>query len=533
MITPRSTMWLGLALAVVVAVTSCAPSTSATPGASGQGATTPAKGGSVTIGVPLDPVTLNPMKDGGYESNYTMSQVRERLVVLDAKGAFAPGLAASWSQPDPLTYVFKIRQNAKFSDGRLVTVDDIQYTYDQLTSTYVHAGDLKAFIKSTEIVDPSTFKVTMKSPWPDFIDDMANNSTQGIFPKGAVESCGTTCETNVIGAGPFMVKEWVKGDHLTLARNPNYWDSQLPYLDQVTYKVIPEDSVQVINLKTGSVDILLGLPYNQVADLKKESAVKIYTHGSGGEWVLLFNTLVPPFNDTKVRQAMQYALNRKEIVDTVFFGFAEVPTDMLPSWHWGHDATASAPEYNADKAKQMLADAGYGVAKPLTFEIKTINTPSAFADSVTIMQAQLAKIGVSIKVTPMAKSAFLAPLFRNPGSDPKSWQAGFEKYSFTTSTQSFVWEQYSANSYINSSNVNLAGGFQDPDLAKLVEAAPLETDQAKAKELFKQEWARLKQDSLSLYIAFTATVQAARSSVAGFDALTGNQYPLKFVSIQK
>jgi peptide/nickel transport system substrate-binding protein len=516
--------WL-LLLALVLAACSSQKTTS---GGSSQ-ASTPTRGGEITIAVARDPIALNPAKDGGYEGNYMSIGIRERLTALDGKGNVVPALATSWDTPDPLTYVFHLREGVKFSDGAPFSSADVKYTFDTILSPKnAYYGNYAPYFKATEAVDDSTFKVTLKQPYEYFLTQMASNSDFGIFPKDWLERCGSTCDTKVVGTGPFMLKDWVKGDRLVLTRNPNYWDQPKPYLDQVTFKVVPDPQTQVIQLQSGDADVLYNVPFSEVAGLEKSKDLTVYKHGPGAVNELIFNTLVPPFNDQKVRQAISLAIDRKEIIDSALFGLAEVPTDLFPSWHWGHDASAPQPPHDPEQAKSMLAQAGYDASHPLSFELKTINA-SDFIDQATVIKAQLEKIGVQVKVTPMEKGAFLAPLFREEGSDPKSWQAGLERYSFTDDPQSFAWEQYAKGSFINASNVNLAGGFQLPELERLVNQAIAAPDKQAAKTVFAQEAKLLAEAAVDVHLSFQTNVQAARSRVQGYAALSGNQYPLQLV----
>jgi ABC-type transport system substrate-binding protein len=491
-------------------------------------AVTPMSGGSITIAVKRDPGTLNPIKDGGIEANYTGLAIRDRLVNPDVDDKASPGLATSWENPSPTTWIFHLRQGVKFSNGAPFTAKDAKYTFDTVMSKDSELAGNWSYIKEAKIVDDFTFELDLKNPYPFLLEQLAQNSDMGIIPDGYMATCGSNCDTTQVGTGPFMVKEWVKGDHLTLVRNPNYWNPPQPYLDSVRYKVVPDPEVQVIQLKTGAADVLYAVPYKDVNDLKANPDVTVYPHSSGTTMCMCMNTLVPPFNDIKVRLAMEVAIDREEIVRTILYGLGSVPTDLLPPWHEAHDPTYPAPVYDPEKAKQMLADAGYTDANPLKFELRTINDPY-FIDEATLIQAQLAKIGVNVTVTPMEKAAFLAPMFRVTGTDPKSWQAGLEQYTFGHSTFSFVWEQWAKDSYINTSNINLPGGFQDPEVERLVNLAITTTDPAQAKVIYRQLKEQLDKDAPQVWVTWADNVQAARSRVKDFNDTAQFTYPLNVV----
>jgi ABC-type transport system substrate-binding protein len=325
-----------------------------------------------------------------------------------------------------------------------------------------------------------------------------------------------------------MVGSWDKGQKLVLDRNPNYWDSEEPYLDSVTFQVVPDSQTQILQLRSGQTDMLLNVPTSSAKSLEGQSGVNLLTHSGGATNEVIFNTLVPPFDKQTVRQAMYFALDRQAIIDSGLFGFGDVPTDLFPPYMEQHDSDAPEPVTDTDKAKELLAEAGYDDSNPLSFELKTINT-SDFINQATVIKDQLNAIGVQVQVTPMEKGAFLAPMFREEGTDPKSWQAGLERYSFTSDPQSFSWEQYAKDSAINASNINLPGGNQAPELEKVVNATLAAPDLESAKKLYAQELEILNTVVPDVRISYQMNVQATTSRVHGYQALSGNQFPLRLV----
>jgi peptide/nickel transport system substrate-binding protein len=524
----RKSMGIVLAALVmsslVLAACSSGKATSSPTGSSD----TPKRGGSLVIDVAQDPVTLDPSKEGGYEGNYMAINVRDRLTQLDDKGNIAPSLATSWDAT-PTQITFHLRTGVKFSNGAPFTSADVKYTFDTILSPKnAYAGNYAPFFKSVEAPDPNTFVVNFKQPYQYFLRQMAENSDFGIVPNHWLDTCGTTCDTTVIGTGPFKVAKWDKGQKLVLDRNPNYWDAKQPYLDKVTFQVVPDAQTQILQLRSNQTDMLLSVPTSSAASLKGQTGIDLLTHGGGQTNEVIFNTLVPPFNNEQVRQAMSYALDRKAIIDGGLFGYADVPTDLFPSYMEQHDSAAPAPITDTDKAKSLLAQAGYNDSHPLSFELRTINT-SDFINQATVIKSQLSKLGVQVKVTPMEKGAFLAPMFRDEGSDPKSWQAGLERYSFTSDPQSFSWEQYAKGSAINASNINLPGGAQVPELEKVVNETLAAPDLAAAKTLFTQELGILKTAVPDVRISYQMNLQATTARVHGYQALSGNQFPLRLV----
>lgn len=494
-----------------------------------SGAATPQAGGSVIIDYVGDPGTLNPTKDGGLADNIITLQVRDRLVCPGQDGGITPCLATSWDTPDPTTYIFHLRHGVSFSNGAPFTATDAKYTVDTLAlskdSDFYQA---EGPIKDTKIIDDYTFEIDLSSPDPYFLEYMSLDSDLGIMPNGWMTQCGTTCDTTTIGTGPFMLKEWVKGDHITLVRNPHYWDQPRPYLSTLTFKVTPDPEAQVLQLKSGAADILYAVPFKDLADLSKTPGITVEKHGSGSLTEVVLNNRVAPFNNLQVREAMQYAIDRQQIGEVAMYGYFDPVTDLLPPWHWGHDANFAAPAYDPQKATQLLAQAGYNSGHPLSFELRIINNQD-FIDQATLIQQQLAQIGVQVKVTPLDKATFLAPMFYTPGAKNLSWQAGLERFTFGAITPSLVYQTYDTGSYINFCGVNLPGGFQDPTLQSLIDQAKVEADQTKAKGLFQQISQQFYKDALTVYLPWQDNVMATRNRVQDFQVLAGPVYPLQYV----
>ncbi len=476
-----------------------------------------------------DPGTLNPTKDGGIAANYTGVLIRDRLVCVGQDGGVVPCLATTWDTPNPTTYVFHLRPNVKFSNGAPFTADDAKYSWDTIAlGKDSDFNGAEGPVKETKVIDPMTFEIDLTEPDPYFLEYMSTNSDTGIMPKGYMEQCAPNCDNTSIGTGPMMLKEWVKGDHLTFVRNPNYWDPPRPYLDTLTFKVTPDPEAQVLQLKTGAADILFAVPFKDVAGLQSTAGIKVNTHASGSLTEIIPNNRVAPFDKLEVRQALWYAINRQQILDVAMSGLAEMPTDLLPSWHWGHDASYPQPETNADKAKELLAKAGYDASHPLSFELRIINNAD-FVDQATLIQADLQAVGVNVKITPLDKPTFLAPMFFTKGVDNTTWQAGLERYTFGNSTPSLVWQTYDTGSYINFSGVNLPGGVKDPDLQALIDKAKVEYDHDKAKALFTQIAQELDKQAITTYLPWQDNVQASTARVQDFQTLTGFEYPLQWI----
>jgi len=476
---------------------------------------------------------LSPIHDGGEQGHVIGGLIRDRLVAYDDSEKVVPALATSWETPDPKTWIFHLRTDAKFSTGALVSATDVKYTLDRIRQNDSQiAGVYGTYINTVTIVDPHTVNITLNVPYPDLLVDMADDFQLGIVPNNWLETCGSNCETTVVGAGPFMLKEWVKGDHLTRARNPYYYRAPQPYLDSVIFRVVQNPETAIADLRTGAADVLYSVPLQDVGTLQKTSNVVVYTHGSGLLTEIAMNTAVAPFTSLAVRQAISLGIDRNAIVQTALYGYGEVARGVFPSAMPEYDPSTPAPTYDPDKAKQLLAQAGYGPSNPLKFTLRT--TTEAFTpDEAVLIQSQLAKIGVQVQIQQVEKSAFYGVMFRQPGTDYRQWQAGMAVYFWTTVPRWYVYAQWDKNEYVNSTGVNLPGGYPDPTLQSLLDQARSGSNPATLKGLYAQINNQLNTDALYALVAYQQNVQASTSKVHGFKAFFEFEYPLRYVWLSK
>lgn len=397
---------------------SAAPAATTAPAASSssaasQAAGQPKKGGTLTIARSASPMSMNSIIDPGSNGLGALGQMHEGLFGVDTKGDLGPRLAeAAPENPDPLTYIFHLKKGVKFATGEELTATDVKYSFERLMDPKNNAsfgGPYRDNIAKIDVVDPYTVKFTLKQPWPIFTSMTGSTDSWVINQKTAeIPDFGTKWWN---GTGAFVLTEWVQGDHFTMTRNDKYREAGYPLLDKIIYKVIPDVSTQLANLETGQLDVVQQPSFSDVDRLKKDSRFKVITRDSNLGTIVHFNTARAPFDDKRVRQAMSLAINRQELVDSVFYGYADIAGDQFPVNHWAHDPSIKA-EYNVDKAKQLLADAGYGPNKPLQFTLGTYRI-SQYADQAVLIQSQLGKIGVKVNVQQMDNAALIG-ILRTP-----------------------------------------------------------------------------------------------------------------------
>jgi peptide/nickel transport system substrate-binding protein len=402
---------LGLILGMVAGCSS-APSGGTTPAA-----TTPVKGGTLTIGYEQEPQILNSFITGGdmMATKDVQSNVLLGLIRIKPDFTYEPMLAESIPDvanggvtENPFTVTWKIKKEAVWSDGTPVTANDVKFTFDTIMNPKWQILSKAGYeeISKAEVVDDKTIKFTFKEPYGPYREMFS--ASYMILPKAALEGkdFNTVMNESIpVASGPFVFSEWKKGDHITLTRNEKYWGKPA-YLDSVVWKWIPDTNTEVAQLKTGEVDAVNPSPDPAlIAQLKTAGTVQA---DPGTLWEhLAFNMTKPDVSDLKVRQAIAYTIDRQKIVDQVMLGQVKPLQDIFvpeqtavysPSWEG----------YVPDKAKaeSLLQSAGYTKGadgfyakggKKLTLEFKTTAGNTGRQKMFQIMQAQLKEVGIDVK----------------------------------------------------------------------------------------------------------------------------------------
>jgi peptide/nickel transport system substrate-binding protein len=382
------------------ATTSSAPASVAPPPASTGASTapsvepsastagTPKEGGTLVVAIPGDLNRTDPALVDDANSSYVLQQIFEGLVTLKpGTGSDIVGqLADTWTiSDDGLTYTFKLKSGIKFQDGTdfnaaaaKVNFDrwmSIPKSYTDLGYTYYIDTVITGKIAETTAPDPTTFVIKLKAPNSAFLVTLTLTPFTFSSPKALKDGDASAPDFKnnkyaqggppaAVGTGPFVFKEWVPGDHVTLTKNPDYWNKAAggPYLDSLTFKPIADTTATLNALQAGDVDISQTLAPVDVPTAQADTKLQYYDRGSAcNTGVLAMNQKFKPFDNLKIRQAVAYAINRQAIVDA-FFGKTGV---VLKNWAPPGTIFANdlaVPDYDPEKAKALIADSGVAPA---------------------------------------------------------------------------------------------------------------------------------------------------------------------------
>jgi ABC-type transport system substrate-binding protein len=360
------------------------------------------------------------------------------LVNITPDGEFVGDAAQSWDvSADGLTYTFKLRDNVLFHDGTKVDAAAVKFSIDHIMDPETKSG-MRTFyeaVKSVEAVDPLTVKVHMHQPYAFFLHMLAGYRTGLVFyspsaaKKYSVDDRKTGKPEAVVGCGPFKLVEWVPNDHLIMDRFDKYFKKAEPYVDRVQVRIIKDPVTQIAALKAGEIDMILSFSPEHVDTLKAQVAdAQIMTGPETTPMIAMMKVTVPCdgkpmseqrcphplFGDNAMRKAIGcFGMDREEIVKIAFKGQATPWVGINPPGTLDTVNVNHMCPYDPAKAKAMLAEAGYGPSKPLTFEIITDTEKSVFNVIATVIKEQMSRIGVTANIKLVDKVTWMNTVLKD------------------------------------------------------------------------------------------------------------------------
>jgi ABC-type transport system substrate-binding protein len=421
----RKTLMAGVALAVLLA---------AGP-ALAQGEK---QGGTMVVTYQNDVATLDPAIGYDWQNWSMIKSLFDGLMDYEpGTSTLTQGLAESYTlSDDQLTYTFTLRPSVKFHNGREMTAEDVKYSLDRVTNPATQSpgagffGSIEGFeavasgeatsLSGITVVDPQTVAIKLSRPDATFLHVMALNFAS-IVPKEAVDEWGADFATHPVGTGAFKLAEWTLGQRLVFERNADYWEPGLPKLDQITFEVGVEPSVALLRFQDGEIDMPGdGIPPAQFVQVSQDPAYEglIVEGGQLQTGYVTLNVTQPPFDNVKVRQAVNMAINKDRIV-RVINGRAVPANQPLPPTMPGYAPDYEGYAYDPEAAKALLAEAGF--PDGFTTELFAYNTDPNPRIAQAIQQ-DLAAIGITAEISSLAQANMIEA--GGNGSAPMIWSGG-------------------------------------------------------------------------------------------------------------
>jgi len=484
----------------------------------------------LVIAIGADQTGLDPQTVENNESGFVMATIFDGIVnYKPGSSEVGPGLAESWTiSPDGKVYTFKLRRGVKFHDGtpmsaravaedldRAVNPKNPCYvldrkvdSYDSFTFGSVKAGD----VVKIDVPDDYTLRFTLPKPNAPFLSSLAMVWT-GIMSPAATKQYNCDASQHPVGTGPFKFVEAVRNDHITVDANPDYWGGK-PKVDRIIFRIIPESATRLLALERNEVHILAEVPPADYERVEKNSALKLYRQPGLTILGVGMSNDLGPFKDKRVRQAMNYAVD-KEAINKGLYGGATTASQGIPPVLWGYNKSVAPYPYDVNKAKALLAEAGF--PNGFSTEMMVSGNPRGYnpiggAKLGEAVQGFLAKVGVNIKITQYEWGAYLAKFRRTP------WE-GFAVSGWSGDNgdpDNFLGDLFEWDTATNAPRINNTSRHHNPEFDKLMVQGRETTDQAKRAQIYERANQILHDDAAWIFINHTNQVRATRANVKGF-----------------
>lgn len=447
----------------------------------------------LTVALQLEPPHLDPTSAAaGAIDSVVYSNIFEGLTRFMGDGSIVPGLAESWEiSDDGLVYTFRLRDGVTFHDGTAMDAEDVKFSLDRARAEDSANAQKALFtaISEVEVVDPLTVKITLSEPNGLFLFNLAWGDAVIVAPE-SIENI----KTNPIGTGAFKFVDWVQGDKVDVAKNPDYWGTPA-VLDTATFKFISDPTAAFAAVMAEDVDVFAGFPAPEnLPQFEADPRFQVLVGSTEGETILSTNNKQPPFDDIKVRQALAHAIDRQAIIDGAMFGLGTpIGTHFAPHHPAYLDLTGNSA-FDPEKAKALLAEAGLADGFETTLHLPP---PSYARRGGEIVAAQLAEVGITAEIINVEWAQWLETVFRG-----KNFGLTIISHTEPMDIGIYARPEY----YFQYDNK----AFQD-----LMADLNRTTGEAKRTELLQQAQTILSEDYVNAYLFELAFPTVAKAGVQG------------------
>lgn len=464
------------------------------------------------------PVQLDPANIVDSGSAHIAIHVTEPLIITDSQGALRPHLAESWeSNEDASIWTIHLRHGVSFTDGTPFNAQAVKYTYDRIVDPENPKATAANFpqIKEAVVLDDYTVQFHLHGPYLD-LPRLLTQTAMFIVSPTAAEALGGEFANHPVGTGPFILESFVSGESARLVRNPDYWQ-EMGNLDAVSFIRIAETSTRTFMLETGEADVVQELSPDDIAYIDSLPNARVDLSTGVRQYMVSMNTQIAPLNDVRVRQALNYAIDKEAIVEHLMLGTATANDSILPPTADGYVPVGAYP-YDPEKARQLLAEAGYADGFSLNYWGPTPGRSRANAEVAQQIQDSLAALGITMTITTADGAANIERLRVTPeraaeigknlmylGAPPSGGtQLFFETF--------FVTDAWAPNRSNN-------GYYSNPLVDDLVKRAGTTTDLVERQQIYGDLQKIIMDDAPWIFLYTIAQIWGVNDRVSGLEYL--------------
>ena len=456
----------------------------------GAARATPSRGGTLRLVMATESANLIPIDNTFGTTGIIGPKVNEGLLTYDLKFNPVPQLATGWKvSADGLTIEFDLRKGVTWHDGQPFTSEDVAFSI--LTLKQVHPRGRATFANVTAVETPDPLKaiIRLSKPAPYVLGAFAASESP-IVAKHIYEGkdiSSNPANAAPIGTGPFVFKEWVKGSHIILERNPNYWDAPKPYLDRIVVRFIPDANARSAAFAAGEIDFGgdTPVPRSEIETLKASAALDVVSDGYaylGNQSQLVYNLDNPILANVDVRRAIAHAIDLKQVLAVAWYGQGVVsPTPITPALEAFYDPSIQPYAHDPDKAAELLDKAGYPLKDGKRFALRALHNPFADANAraVAYVRQALGRLGIEVDVQNLDFATYVKTVYTDRAFDIEIENLG-NSFDPTLGVQRVYWSK----NFKPGLGFSNGAHYSNPEVDRLLEAAAVEPDAAKRRDLW-------------------------------------------------
>lgn len=407
----RKRGWLVSAAVLAVLVAGCSSSTSSKGTSTSSGPTTtlkPVNGGTLSVGLNAETDGWDPLESEWAAASYFVAQtIYDPLCAYDAAGKPVPYLAKSVTPNKTYTvWTIGLRPGIKFQNGQPLNAAAVALQLTLAKASPI-TGEAMAPVSSAVAVNPLTVKVTLNQPWVIFPSLLASQVGYMAAPA-QLQASSTKAADDPIGTGPFVFKQWIRDETLTVTRSPHYWRGDVAHLNEIVFHVFTDPTSEYQSLESGQIQFMYTATASQVKQITSQSNFQYYIQHLDTPAFVMLNTLAAPLNDVRVRQALEYATNQQQLISTVDLGLGSIATEpYAPGSPWyvpsGYPTTP-----NLAKARSLVKsyEASKGIKGPIKFNLGCTDSGTN-PEAMDLLQSQWAKVGIDVSLSYTEQATYI------------------------------------------------------------------------------------------------------------------------------
>ncbi|WP_270937708.1 ABC transporter substrate-binding protein [Falsiroseomonas oryzae] len=486
-------------------------------------ASPPAEAQNFRIGLREDPDILDPTLARTFVGRIVFAGLCDKLFEINERLEIVPQLATGYRWDDPTTLTITLRQGVRFHDGEPMTAESVAYSLNRHLTMQgsFRRGEIGS-MQSVEVVDPQTVRVKLREPFAPFVSQLTDRAGMIVSPRAA-EAAGRNFGNRPVCAGPMRFVERVAQDRIVLERFPEYWDAGRVHVQRVSYLPIPDGNVRLANLQSGALD-LVEIEANDVRTVQRNNRLRVTMTDELGYQGITFNigngarAQTPFGQNPRIREAFELAIDRAAVNQVVFEGVHTLTAQPLPPANPYHVRNFQPEPRNVARARQLLAEAG--VRTPLPVEMTVPNNPD-LRQAAEVIQAMVREAGFDLRINAMEFASSLQAAVRGE----------FETYLLAWSGR--VDPDGNTWTFIHSQGPQNDGKYSNPEVDRLLNAARVETDAEKRRELYAQVWTiALRQDRHRMYLWHRKQIVAHSARLQGFRPIPDGLIRIQDLRIQ-